>query len=124
MAELLKSPTLSNVDHALDRVEAQHIKLGDRETLRSYLARHSLAADIVLPAAAIARSHLGDTPQLSLEVYRDPEFGGEQLSLYVRSDHYSASFLNSLQAAAAEAGSLRAGKDETFLVISDFQPPR
>jgi hypothetical protein len=124
MAELLKSLILDDVDHAIERVEAQHVKLGDREALRSYLARHTLAADILLPAAAIARSHLGDTPQLSLEVYRDPEFGGEQLSLYVRSEHYSASFLNSLQAAAAEVGSVRAGKDETFLVISNFQPPR
>ena len=92
--------------------------------MRSYLVRHAKAADIVLPAAAIARSYLGNTTQLSFEVYRDPEFGGEQLSLCVRSNHYSASFLERLQAAAVEVDSLRAGKDENFLIVSDFQPPR
>jgi len=114
---------LGDVDRALDRMNAQNVRLVDRDALRLYLARHAAAADILLPAVAIARSRLGESPRLSLEIYRDPEFGGEQLSLYARSDHYSVPFLEALQAAAAEVGLLGAGKDETFLLISDFQPP-
>jgi hypothetical protein len=124
MAELLKSPPLGEVDRMLDIVAAQRVRLVDDSALRSYLIRHNRAADILLPAIITARARLGDTAQLSLEIYHDPEFHGEQLSLYVRSYSYSPSFLKGLQAAAAEVGSLRAGKDENFLLISDFQPPR
>jgi len=102
MAELLKSSPAVEIDRVLGQVATQCVRLIDRDALRLYLARHAAAADILLPAVAIARSRLGESPRLSLEIYRDPEFGGEQLSLYARSDHYSVPFLEALQAAAAE----------------------
>ena len=119
MADLLTS-----IDHILEELEGRGVTLVDCDALRSYLAHHAAAADILLPALDVTRSHLGKTPQLSLEIYRDPEIGGEQLSLYVRSNEYSEHFLEGLQVATEEVRRLRAGKDDNFLVTTDFQPPR
>ncbi len=88
-----------------------------------YLASHPGAEAVLLPAIQVARTHVGPEPQLSLEVYLDPESASQKLVLYVRSSHYTADFFPKVMAAADE---LRAGHgdNDDLLIATDFQPPR
>jgi hypothetical protein len=94
------------------------------DAVQAYLARRPGAQSIIRSAVDVARRIMGDAVQLSLEIYRDPELGGEQLSLYIRSHNYTDDFFKRLQQVAKEVRPLRAGKDDCFLATSDFQPPR
>jgi hypothetical protein len=117
---------LTNIplNQLLHEAQERGVIVRESAAVRNYLVRHPNAQSIILPAIDVTRRLVGSEPQLSLELYRDPEIGSEQLSLYVRSNMYSSSFLRDLRAADEVVRALRADKDNRFLVTSDIQPPK
>jgi hypothetical protein len=93
------------------------------DNVARYLASHPELYAVLVPAIQAARRTIGTEPQLSLELYLDPESSGQKLVLYVRSHSYTEDFFPKVMAAVDE---LRAGTGDhdDFLIATDFQPPK
>lgn len=95
----------------------------DGEGVQSYLACHP---DVINPVRALAietqaSARAGDT--WSLELQRDPETGGEYLTLQLRRLVYDADTLQIADAVGLVAERALAGTSGWILVTTDFQPP-
>jgi hypothetical protein len=115
---------LADADMFRDAARRHGMILFPETDVFDYLSDHRADADIISPAVEIARKHVGNEPQLSLEVYLDPESSARKLTLYVRSRNYSDDFFPRVLAAVDELRGVLHGNDDGLLIATDFQPPR
>jgi hypothetical protein len=104
------------------RIAGANVHQADEVT--QYIVSNPVSQAVLLSAIQVARRNVGTGPQLSLEVYRDPESSARKLTLYVRSHHYSDDFFPRVLAAADELGAVQNENDDGILIATDFQPPR
>lgn len=92
--------------------------------VREYLFLCPDIIHIVLIACKAARDIVGREPQLSLEIYSDPEIDYKYLVLYIRQESYSEDILDKIDRIRSRYVHYLAGTQGWFLVTTDFCSPK
>jgi hypothetical protein len=112
------------IEEVLNQLHQDWIKIPKPAEVRDYLIRYPDLTNILPFVCKIARERVGIYPELSLEVYYDPEIEDEYLTLYVRQEHYDEDILNIIEDICAQYEGKLVGKSGWFLVTTDFRPPK
>jgi len=91
--------------------------------VQSYLNRHPDMVDIVAQMGQRLQQEFGDTMQVALEFYRDPEADDEYLTYSLRAEKYEDDVMDRIDAVSDEYDSDLANKSGWLLVTTDFYPP-
>ena len=114
----------AEVEAALSSLGSPDVVLPEREAVREYFLRHPDMSGPVKHACTLSRERLGAGPQLSLEVYRDPEIEDEYLALFVRQEEYDEQVLDIIESISEQHREELAETSGWLLVTTDFCPPR
>ena len=114
----------AGIEAALSVLSRKRIEIRNGGDVRGYLLRHSDMADMAVHVCDLASRCLGPQSQLSLEVYHDPEFEDEYLTLVVRQEVYDERLFDAIQDLRKEYQHELAGASGWFLVTTDFEPPK
>ena len=87
--------------------------LAKPEAVREYLAQFPDVAPVVANHLRAARTEFGNSAQVFLDLYRDPEIDDEYLRVRVRLSHYGEDFLRRLR-------SISDARDEDLSRISGY----
>ncbi len=79
--------------------------------------------DVVEKASAETRREFGDTAELTLELYHDPEIDDQYLILCVRQAAYEKHIMDRIEAVRARYRDALADKSGWLHVTTDFCPP-
>lgn len=79
---LLVSTDVKQIVEVLNQLHQDWIKIPKPAEVRAYLLRYPDLTDLLPFICKIARERVGIRPELSLEVYHDPEIEDEYLTLY------------------------------------------
>ena len=77
-----------------------------------------------MTACERASERFRETAQLSVELYRDPEFDDQYLTLYVRQERYQDDILKAIEGLSGAYEGELSGRAGWFLVTTDFEQPR
>ena len=113
-----------HIEQIFDRLLQNQIVIPQPAEVRDYLHRFQDLIDLLPRIGARTRERLGTAPQLSLEVYRDPEIEDAYLTLLVRQENYVLDLLDTLDNISAEFDAELAKKSGWILVTTDFDLPR
>jgi hypothetical protein len=108
----------------LKDLKARGIQVSDRATVLAYLAGHSDLVGTVERVSQAAADRLGARSELSLEIVRDPESGGQHLVLLARQQAYEPDLLRVLGDIMDAHWHPPADASGWFHLSTDFQPPR
>jgi len=111
-------------EQILDRLQRNQIAIPQPAEVRDYLDRFQDLMDLLPRICERVRERLGAQPQLSLEIYSDPEIEDAYLTLLVRQENYALDLLDTLDKISAEFDPELAQKSGWILVTTDFDPPR
>jgi hypothetical protein len=114
----------SQIEEALNKLHQDWIEIPKPAEVRDYLIRYPDLASILPFVCKVARERFGVYPELSLEVYFDPEIEDEYLTLYVRQENYDEDILSAIEDISAQYESILMGKSGWFLVTTDFRSPK
>ncbi|HWP93152.1 MAG TPA: hypothetical protein VNN20_13245 [Thermodesulfobacteriota bacterium] len=114
----------SQIEEALNQLHQDWIEIPKPAEVRDYLIRYPDLASILPFVCKVARERFGVYPELSLEVYCDPEIEDEYLTLYVRQENYDEDILSAIEDISAQYESILMGKSGWFLVTTDFRSPK
>jgi hypothetical protein len=117
-------PLSHEVERALTEVNRRYAaRTPAADPVRDYLLRFSDLLPVVVRTCRAVSERFGKEAEISLEVYRDPEFDDEYLTLYVRQDPYDEDILETLDRIGEEERRALSGASGWLLVTTDFQPP-
>ena len=91
------------------------------EEIHAYLSQHPELAAVVPAVCARARELFGKEAGLALEIYRDPEFVDEYLTLIVRQACYDAEFSKNLDRVLEPYREVLSEGSCWMIVTSDFR---
>jgi len=114
----------SQIEEVLKQLHQDWIRIPKPAGVRDYLVRYPDLTSILLFVCKIARERVGVYPELSLEVYCDPEIEDEYLTLYIRQDYYDEDILDTIEDIRTQYEVNLTGKSGWLLVTTDFRPPR
>ena len=123
--EIVKSPKdlTSSVENRLEEIIKLRIVIPDVTDVRDYLMKHPDMDDLLIFASNRALELFGETAEISLEVYHDPEIKDEYLILYIRQYEYQ----RNIKAEIRKLRSLYRDKliesSGWFLVTTDYKSP-
>jgi hypothetical protein len=103
---------------------AVQVIVPDPGDVGAYLRQHADLAQLLPEVCGRVRQAFGREPELSLEVYRDPEIADRYLTLYVRQDRYDAGIMERIEAVSARFHDLLSGASGHFLLATDLRSPR
>lgn len=112
------------IEEVLNQLHQDWIKIPKPAGVRDYLLRYPDLTDILLFVCKVARERVGMYPELSLEVYHDPEIEDEYLTLYVRKQDYDENILDKIEDIRKQYEQNLIGRSGWLLVTTDFHPPR
>ena len=112
------------IEETLKHIQQDWIIIPKPAEVRDYLLRYSDLTNILPFVCKIARERVGIYPELSLEVYCDPEIEDEYLTLYVRQQDYDEDILDTIEDIRAQYEAKLAGKSGWLLVTTDFRPSK
>jgi hypothetical protein len=109
---------------AVLRLKAQNVRLPvEFRPVLAYLSEHQ-ALSMLLPAVGKdLREEFGSGEELSLELYRDPEFADEYLTLYVRQVAYDSNVMDRIERVGQSHAAALEQVSGTLLITTDFRPP-
>jgi len=120
--------TNSLIEELLEHLNSEQIVIPNSEEVRKYLRQYPDIIDLVGFASDETRDRFAPSIQLSLELYRDPEFEDEYLTLYVRQEKYADDIMDIIDEIRDSIISfcdheliLKSGD---FFVTTDFNFPR
>lgn len=88
-----------------------------------YILQYRSIYDVVLYACILTEEAFGQSAQISLELYHDPEIKDEYLTIYVRQTDYEIETLHKIDAICKEFQEALEGVAGWLLVTTDFRPP-
>jgi hypothetical protein len=91
--------------------------------VRDYLMNHPNMDDLLQSVSNRALEVFGETAQLSLEVYHDPEIKDEYLALYVRQEKYQKDIMTKIKAVWSAYKNSPDRELGRLFVTTDFSPP-
>lgn len=91
--------------------------------VQDYLARHPDMVDIVAQMGHGLQHEFGDTMQIALEFYTDPEADDEYLTYSLRAHKYEDDVMERIDTVSDEYDLSLADKSGWLLVTTDFQDP-
>jgi len=135
MGEKYSNPTVTEADGdfpgSSDKIEevltwmkSFDILIPKPSEARDYLREYDDIIDLLYFVCKITREKFGYGPQLSLEVFRDPESDYRNLTLYVRKVSYEANILDKLEELDYQYGDMLSDKKGYILVTTDFEKPK
>jgi hypothetical protein len=92
--------------------------------VRAYLQEHADLAKLLPKVCGRVRQAFGREPELSLEVYRDPEIEDCYLTLYVRLGKYDTAIMERIEAVSVRFHDLLSAVSGHFLLATDLRSPR
>jgi hypothetical protein len=114
----------SEIETSLSKLRSKVVELPNSEEVRDYLLKYSDMTHLLSYVTELLREKIGWDPQLSLEVYHDPEIQDEYLTIYVRKDNYDEKFLDMIDDIGAEFEEYLIEKSGWLIVTTDFRVPR
>ena len=102
---------------------AGKIILPKRAAVSRFLDRDSQLAKLLPSVCRQVRERLGPTVELSLELYKDPEFDDQYLMLYVRQNGYDLSIMDRIDAVPEELAPKLDRVAGRLLITTDFCLP-
>jgi hypothetical protein len=106
------------------RLAKHRIMLPCLQEVTGYLANHPELAQLLPGICGEVREALGFEPELSLELYKDPEIDDRYLTLYVRKEKYEPDILDRLQTVSDRFNPRLEDISGYFLLATDFSRPR
>ena len=114
----------SPIEEVLNKLHQDWIKIPKPAEVRAYLLRYSDLTDLLPFVCKVARERVGIDPELSLEVYHDPEIEDDYLTLYLRHEHYNEHILEIIEDIRTQYERKLVGRSGWLLVTTDFCPPK
>lgn len=87
-----------------------------------YSVKYSGFYDVLIYASILTREKFGENSQISVELYRDPEFDDQYISIYVRQDSYDDDILEQIEEVCSEYEEALSDTSGWLLVTTDFKP--
>jgi hypothetical protein len=117
--------TLANakIDETFAALKRDHVLIPVSPEVRDYLLRYPDMIDCLVPVAELAREELGSQPQLSLELYRDPEIDDQYLTLYVRQEPLDDDLMDKIDKILEDRRGILDNTSGWLLVTTDGRPP-
>ncbi len=91
--------------------------------VHDYLTRHPDMVDIVAQMGHRLQQDFGDTMQIALQRYSDPEADDEYLIYYLRAEDYGSNLMERITPLDEEYGPALADKSGWLLVTTDYESP-
>jgi hypothetical protein len=110
----LEAPPVSS---SLDALASLQLVSANWGRVRPYVELHANLVALLAQVCAEARREFG-TPELCLELYRDPEIADEYLTVYVRVTEYGRDTIDRIERIA-----MAVSASECPLVTTDFRLP-
>ncbi|MEW6212217.1 MAG: hypothetical protein AB1631_28065 [Acidobacteriota bacterium] len=123
MSRKYKNPPIVK-EELLIPLESEDILIPEPKEIKRYLSDHADIGGLLPPICETARKKFGGNPQLSLEIYRDPEFDEEPLLLLVRQSPYDDGILETIDSISDEYANELDQASGLFRVTTDFRLPR
>lgn len=98
------------------------IEFPDVDAVVDYSVRNPGFYDVLLYASILTKEKFGEGSQISVELYRDPEFDDEYVSIYVRQDSYDDDILDQIEEVCDEYEEALTNTSGWLLVTTDFKP--
>ncbi|GAA5263380.1 hypothetical protein [Methanocalculus sp. MC3] len=89
----------------------------------SYLRQNIGLYDVVLYACMLTKETFGNTAQVTLELYSDPEIDDKYLTLCIRQSHYDADIMEKIDSICSMYEKALTDQTGWFIVTTDFRPP-
>jgi hypothetical protein len=89
----------------------------------SYLRQNIGMYDVVLYACMLTEEAFGNTAQITLELYSDPEIDDEYLTLCIRQSHYAADIMDIIDRICSRYEKALTDQAGWLVVTTDFRPP-
>jgi len=112
------------IEDVLNHLHQDWIRIPNPPEVREYLLLYPDLVTILPFVCKIARERVGMDPELSLEVYCDPEIEDEYLTIYVRQQHYTGNILDKIEDVRKQYEEMLIRRSGWLLVTTDFHPPR
>lgn len=114
----------SKLESTLDDLASDWVHIPRRADVRQYLAKHPDMIALVGIVSRRTAQRFGEDGEVSLEIYKDPEFKDEYLTLNVRQWQYDQTVLDAINDLRTAYSGELAEKSGWLLVTTDFQAPR
>lgn len=103
-----------------------HLKIeySDVNAVVDYSAKYPGFYDVLLYALMLTEEQFGKDAQISVELYKDPEFDDEYVTICVRQDSYDDDILDRIDAVCTEYEDALTNTSGWLVVTTDFQPKR
>jgi pterin-4a-carbinolamine dehydratase len=111
------------VEGILTNLENRGTVIPNVADVRDYLMHHPNMDDLLQSVSNRALEVFGETAQLSLEVYHDPEIKDEYLTLYVRQEKYQEDIMTKIKAVWSAYKNSPDRELGRLFVTTDFDPP-
>jgi hypothetical protein len=99
------------------------VVVADRKSVNNYLKAHSSFGESVNVLCDYARQAFGNSAELALHLYRDPEIDDQYLTLYVRLEEYTPDVLDRIESVNKQFADLQNGLDDQIFLTTDFRRP-
>jgi hypothetical protein len=113
----------SRVENPLKKIINLGIIIPDVTDVRDYLMKHPDMDDLLIFACARAVELFGETAEISLEVYHDPEEEDKYLILYIRQYKYQRNIKAEIRDLRSQYRSKLIESSGWFLVTTDYKSP-
>ncbi len=88
-----------------------------------YLRQNIGLYDVVLYACMLTEETFGNTAQITLDIYSDPEIDDEYLSICIRQSRYDADIMEKIDSICSRYEKALIDQTGWFIVTTDFRPP-
>ena len=113
----------SRVENPLEEIINLGIVFPDVTDVRDYLMKHPDMDDLLIFASNRALELFGETSEISLEVYHDPEVEDEYLILYIRQYKYQRNIKAEIRDLRSQYRNKLIESSGWFLVTTDYKSP-
>lgn len=114
----------SQIEELFSFFSFNQIIVPHHDEVRGYLKRYPDMIDLLEDVCKLAHEGFDSSVQLSLEVYHDPEFEDEYLTLYARQKEYGKEILNTIDTVSKKFEDKLADNSGWLILMTDFHPPK
>lgn len=97
------------------------IEFPNVDAVVDYSVRNPGFYDVLLYASILTKEKFGDSSQISVELYRDPECNDEYVSIYVRQDTYDDDIFGQIEEVSSECEVALTNTSGWLLITTDFK---
>jgi hypothetical protein len=108
----------------IEQLNQYQVLVPTRPDVEAYVAMHPELGELLPEICNQVRQSLGQDAELSLELYRDPEFEDRYLTLYVRQRSYDAHIMDKIEAVSQRFNDKLEKVSGYLLLTTDFRRPK